>query len=100
MRYYHKRMNINREDIMTPSDINVLLHYHVCPEPHPRLDAPAIQETIAEFVTAGILKPGVHPSKDGSYITTGRGNALVQMLCSTPFPVQKWVDQNNKIIEI
>lgn len=31
---------------MTPSDIEVLLHYLLSPYPHERKDAPAVQRTI------------------------------------------------------
>ena len=80
---------------MTPSDIEILLHCHTCPEPHPRIDAPAVQQTIEWFVAAGILEEKGHLQ---SYKTTGKGNALVKMLCDTEFPQQAWVDKDDNII--
>ena len=78
---------------MTPSDIGILLHCHTCPDPHPRIDAPAVQETIADFIEFGILK-----QKGYSYITTGKGNALVTLLCKTEMPQQAWVDKHGNVI--
>ena len=78
---------------MTPSDIEILIHCHVCPEPHPRSHAPAVQQSIEQFVIDDILKP-----KDNSYITTARGDALVRMLCNTELPQQAWIDKDGNVI--
>ena len=78
---------------MTPSDIEILLHHHVCPDPHPRADAHAVQQTIEWFVAAGILK-----EKGSGYKTTGKGNALVHMICNTGMPQLAWLDSEDNII--
>jgi len=86
---------------MTPSDIEILIHCHVSPTPHPRINAPAVAETIKMFVVNGLVEEKQLKWSSGTYYsTTNRGKALVSVLCSTPVPIQKWVDQNNKIIEI
>ena len=78
---------------MTPSDIEILIHHHVCPERHPRFDAPAVQETIRFFVRAKIFE-----ETDNSYTTTERGEALVELLCKTELPQQAWVDKDGSVI--
>ena len=80
---------------MTPSDIEILLHYHTCPEPHPRTHAPAVQDTIRWFVSLGILEEKGHLQ---SYRTTGKGNALVRMLCNVGMPQLAWLDREDNII--
>lgn len=77
---------------MTPSDIEVLLHFYTCPEPHPREDAPAVRDAINGFLTAGLLirRPSSRPCD--VYEVTDGGRMLVEMLCATPFPERRWVD--------
>ena len=95
---------------MTPSDIEVLLHYHCSPEPHPRIDAPAVREVTKRFLKDGIIKKADRrlPIPDfykeisltdsyeeislNSYITTEKGTAWVKMICETPYPKMVYVD--------
>ena len=81
---------------MTPNDIEILIHCYVCPRPHPRASAPGVVETLNEFVFLGLVE------KYGNtmYRTTDRGKAYMEMLCTLPLPVQKWVDQSGKVINI
>lgn len=80
--------------MMTPNDIDVLLHYHVNPNPHPRIGAHAVRDSINWFVHEGIFKV-----LSGSlYATTDRGKALVIKLCSVDLPKLAWVDENNTVI--
>lgn len=73
--------------MFTPNDIEILLHCHVSHEPHPRLHAPAVQEAINRFVKDDILyKLG------GTYNTTKRGAAWVEMICKTPYPELIYID--------
>ena len=86
---------------MTPLEIEVLIHCHVCPAPHPRLGAPAVAEAIERFERNGIIVKKSLKYRTGVYYpTTDRGKALVRILCSTPFPEQRWVDQNGNIIDV
>jgi len=81
---------------MTPNEIEILIHCHCIASPHPRLGAEAVDEAIAMFLGAGILI-----SVGASYYkTTSRGAALVNLLCQTPLPEQRWVDpRNGAVIE-
>lgn len=82
---------------MTPNDIEVLLHYHTCREIHPRLDAPAVQDAIDVFEDNGILHK--IPHSFGLWHTTKKGEALVKMLQSTPYPIERFINPlTNEII--
>jgi len=73
--------------MMTPNDIEVLLHYHCCPRLHDRDYAPAVKESTEKLIHAEMIQPC-----GGYYKTTSGGKMLVAMLCSTPFPVNQWID--------
>jgi hypothetical protein len=80
--------------MMTPNDIEVLIHCHVSPSPHPRANAPAVQGALEWLREAGLIIKGAE-----YFGTTERGRALVQVLCDTPFPAQAWVDKDGKVIK-
>ena len=80
---------------MTPNDIDILLHYYTTPEEHGRIAAPAVSETVHSFLDRGILRLVTSDEKArwaGSYRVTEKGNKLVEMLCATPDPVNRWID--------
>jgi len=79
---------------MTPNDIEILIHCHVCPEPHPRAKFPAVSETLRSLEVNGLIEQRLG---DG-YHTTERGKAHIEQLCSTPWPTQVWVNANGGII--
>ena len=76
---------------MTICDIETLFHYrtHIVTEPHPRLNAPAVQRAIETWITHGCLRP-----ENGGYVTTPKARAYIGMLCDTPLPELQtsWVD--------
>jgi len=76
---------------MTPNDIEVLLHCHCIPRPHPRKDAPAVSESIKMFLDNGLIDISLEGGSD-CYKTTEKGRFLVKMLCETPFPDQIFID--------
>lgn len=83
---------------MTPNDIEILIHCHVCQLVHPRISAPAVSESITQFCIDGIL--AVADERSGTFKTTDKGNALMRSLCDTPYPEQAWIDQTGKIIKV
>jgi len=83
---------------MTPNDIEILIHCHVSPAQHPRYGSPAVGQSLHTLEKNGLIER--YAEDKGSYITTDRGRAHVNVLCLTPWPKQRWVDQNEKIIEI
>jgi len=77
----------------TPNDIEILIHYAVCPEQHPRFEAGAVQETIRRFLGEGIFV------KIGERIkVTTKGRVWIKMILDTPYPEQVWMDYRNKEI--
>ena len=85
---------------MTPSAIEVLLHYHVSPARHPRHDAPAVVEARERFIELGAITPAwligssyveclpgeVDLTQHDTFATTAKGKAWVEALCRTPYP--------------
>lgn len=57
---------------MTPNDIEILIHCHVCPEPHPRKDAPAVDESLKSLERNGLIEQrlgdGYHTKIEGALI--------------------------------
>jgi hypothetical protein len=85
---------LDKEIVMTPNDIEVLIHCYVTPCIHPRIEAPAVIGAMRAFASEGILE-----KQDGEmYSVTDKGEALMNMLCSTPLPVQVWADGCGNII--
>lgn len=74
---------------ITPSDIEFLIHCHARPEPHPRFDAPAIQDAIQKFLQDGIIES--YGTKK-MYCTTMKGKTWLLMLQNTPYPELIYVD--------
>ena len=80
---------------LTVNDIQVLLHYHVSPEPHNRSQAPAVKDATSMLLEEGMIVLRSDQSETGGYLTyetTIRGRAYVEMLKHTPFPVCVWMD--------
>ena len=70
---------------MTPNDVEILLHCHSCPVPHPRADAPAVAEALKKFEMLGAIVNGVG-HLEGVYNTTDLGKAWVSAICNVPLP--------------
>lgn len=85
------------EKIYSPNNIEVLLHCHTRPGPHPRLDAGAVQSALAKFKQLGAIESD--GTKDG-YRTTPMGKAWVQALCNVPPPQAAFVDQHGNVLEL
>ena len=83
---------------MTPNAIEVLIHCHVCPLPHPRCDAPAVFEELQSMFRNGLIEP--IPDSPGCYRTTARGRAHIQQLCETTWPVQAWIGADGNRIDV
>lgn len=79
---------------MTPNDIDILLHYYCSNTEHERIEAPAVRESIQDFLREGILRqrePEERSLYGATYTTTDRGQMLIRALCSVPYPEQRWV---------
>lgn len=84
----------------TPSSIEVILHYYYSPEPHPQWRTATVQLFLNNFIREGLIVPD--SMKAGFYKTTPRGDAWVEMICHTPYPVEQnvWFDpRTNQPVE-
>ena len=80
---------------MTPNDIEILIHCHVSPTPHPREGDSAVRESLNNFVWHELIRIDIN----GIYRTTERGAAHLEQLCDMPLPRNAWVDASGRIIE-
>lgn len=72
--------------MLTPNHLEVLIHCHVSPSPHPRRFAPAVDQAIAHFLEHGMVRPDNH-EKD-VFHSTEKGKVWLQYLLDVPFPVE------------
>ena len=74
---------------MSPNDLEVLIHCYVSPNVHPRTGAPAVDEAIHKF-----LKDGIFCTTEEKYVyrVSSKGQAWLNMILSTPYPQERWVD--------
>lgn len=84
----------------TPCIIEVLIHYNMCSDPHPRLQYPAIQDAI-EYLLKHELIRSSRTSEDISFVTTKKGQLHIKQLCNVPFPVEKtkWIGYDGKELD-
>ncbi len=78
--------------MFTPGDLELLLHCHYSVDPHPRLNAPAIQEGIKKWGFYGMIER----TDTDVFTTTSRGRAWIEYLLSTPLPEENWVVPERK----
>lgn len=84
--------------LKSPSNIEILLHCHTSPIPHPRVSAPAVREGLLELQKAGVIEPE-GDSNHYVYRTTSLGAAWVKLLCTTPIPKVAYVDEQDRVIK-
>ena len=83
---------------MTPSAVEVLMHYHYSPEPHPRHLAPAVRDARNAFLKMGVIQPikikqsqviPVEPYPGCMlFHTTDKGKRWIEAICATPCPAE------------
>lgn len=72
--------------LRTASNIEVLLHCHTSPEPHPRRHAPAVIEGLALLMRHGLIELAGYGEQ--VWTTTSKGKALVERLKSVSLEVE------------
>lgn len=75
----------------SPSDIEVMIHYHCSSVKHPRHDAPAVRKARERFLEHGLIEPAPQFWED-CFVTTEKGKRFMKMLCNTPFPEERYLD--------
>jgi len=88
----------NREICQTPNNIEILIHYYTCPEPHPRFDSPAVKGAINRFIEDHIFE--LDHTKPSTIRVSPKGKAWIKMILLTPYPKRAWIDDHNNIIDI
>ncbi len=85
---------INTEGGVPAGVIRILLHYYISPEPYPEPDrsSPFYRETISWMKVYELMTD----ETEDAMVMTPRGKAWVEMIRSTPLPVQEWVDPRAK----
>lgn len=77
--------------IDTPCKIEVLLHCHCVPLPHPQSLAPAVEDALTFLQAAGAIKPV--GGREDVFTTTPLGIAWVRALCNVPRPKLVYLDE-------
>lgn len=80
----------------TPNVIDVLLHCYVCPEPHPRRDAPAVQEAHRDLMAAGLIRM----NGNGGWSATRLGEAHVKQLCRLKWPRVAYIGADGEMLDV
>jgi hypothetical protein len=93
-RHHHQTMK--RPTLRTPNDIEVLIHCHCCPDPHPRIDAPAVKEALRHLAEWKAIVPS-----DQGWKTTALGAAWLCALSRVPIPTTRsfFVDADGELLE-
>jgi len=83
--------------MLTPNDLEILIHYYVYRSPHPRIETPAAIEAIDRFVSSGILikKESCWVAAGApryTYWVTEKGKVWMSMILNTPYPKTIWID--------
>lgn len=73
----------------TPYEIEIVLHHRSSGAPFPRAEAPLYWPTVKKLMDFGIL---TRRDCQSALHSTPLGDALVALWCSTPLPVQRFVD--------
>lgn len=77
---------------LTPLHILIAIHYHCHAEQHPMLHNQVHRDYAEDLAGAGLLRlANWATTATPAYEKTEGLAVFVEALCSTPFPVQKWV---------
>jgi len=91
----HPQLNLThvlKGEEMTPNDLEILIHCYVSPEEHPRINAPAVMESIGKFVDDDILEERITDGDKMLFKVTEKGVAFLRMILSTPYPIKVWIN--------
>lgn len=76
--------------MITPNDLDILLHYNRLREPHPRAQAPVVRDAIEGFLEHGILKPyDIRPQYHLWCQMTDRGRRWLKAILEVPYPEEE-----------
>lgn len=78
-----------------PVGIEIILHMYYSPNPSPYEGTQAYDSCMKDFGLAGLVEWKVASGEwDAKWWLTNRGNAWVELICSTPYPEKReeWFD--------
>ena len=78
---------------MIPSDIELLMFYHIRPESHPRRSDQDVINGTQRLFKSDLIK---HNGSDSEFVTTDKGCKFVSMLANTPLPEERWIDPRDQ----
>ena len=76
-----------------PVNVEVLLHCHTTPAPHPNIEAKSTKDAINRLLEGDCITP-----EDNYYRTTELGRAWVKAICNTEMPKIKYVDAQGNVL--
>lgn len=82
--------------IMTPFEINFLLHCYARVDVFPQKDALVMSDTVTKFIADGLIIA----TTPEMWSTTERGRAHVEQLCMLPFPRLEWIGFDGSKISV
>jgi hypothetical protein len=74
---------------MTPYEITMLLEIYCGSDDPSATPSPLKDETLAKFARFGLTQKASNCAR--GYQATERAKVYIDALCSTPWPVQRWV---------
>lgn len=83
---------------MTPYDLKLLLHIYVTPINFEHAGTEHYEGVIQDFLMRGIIKQETEFSyhNEHGYALTEKGKAWLEMILSTPVPVNRWIDPRDE----
>ncbi len=87
-----------RQTVLTPVEIEFLIHCYIFPKTHPRIDTGSVQTGIAKMLGEDLIQQ--EDGRTDLYELTERGRALMEVYTSTPLPVRSdsWVDGYGNVL--
>lgn len=87
-----------RQIVLTPVEIEFLIHCHIFPQTHSRIDTGSVQTGIAKMLQEDLIQQ--EDGRTDLYELTERGLALMEVYTSTPLPVsvEHWVDADDNVL--
>ena len=73
---------ISMKSPLSCSDIEVLIHCHVSPIPHPRRHAPAVRDALGMFQTCEMIEPVLNAEQEEVFNLTHKGRSFIRAICN------------------
>lgn len=82
--------------MLSPADVNFLLHCHYSPEPHPNIESMVHSRLVEDWLCEGVIEPVLgEPSR---FMPTALGRAWIGAILATPMPTLAYLDSSGNPI--